>query len=287
MSVATVRQRVDGEDIEYLHRPGGDRLAVLLHGGHMRADLSIGHEAFLAAGWSVLQPSRPGYGGTPLRAGTDLALFADRIAALSTRLGYREVAVGVSAGGRSAITLAARHPSLVVGLILESATSFLPWPSPSTRAIARVVFRPGFEQVTWALTRLLFRIFPSFTLKRMLSSLSTMRPTAAYDLLGTAERSALADLLSRMRSGSGFMNDLRVVDDVSPEVMQPALVVASRNDGAVPIEHAHALVHSIPSARLVLTDTLSHFLWIGPHAEDEVRAVSSFLAHLSPPETEG
>lgn len=67
----TIVEVVDGARVEYLLRPGGSRLAVVFHGGHMRAELEIGHETFIEAGWSVLQASRPGYGQTPLSAGPD------------------------------------------------------------------------------------------------------------------------------------------------------------------------------------------------------------------------
>lgn len=281
MTALTAVQTIDGEEIEYLLHQGGGRLAVLFHGGHLRADLEIGHETFLAAGCSVLHPSRPGYGGTPLSAGPDSARFADRIATLCEQLGYREVvAVGVSAGGRTATTFAVRHPYLVTGLVLESATSFLPWPAPSTSVVAKFAFRSGVERVTWAMTRFLFRRFPAFTFRRMLSSLSTMRPGVAYERLNAAERETLIDLLARMRSGRGFINDLRTTEDVTRDVTQPTLVVASRNDGAVPLRHAYTLVDSIPNADLVVTDAVSHFLWIGPHAEEERHAVMSFLEHL-------
>lgn len=250
-------------------------------GGHMRAQLEIGHETFLEAGWSVLQPARPGYGRTPLSAGPDNAAFADRIASLCERPGYRDVAaVGVAAGGRTAMTFAARHPGLVHGLILESSTSFLPWPDPFTRAIARIAFRPHLERGTWAITRLLFSRWPAFTLKGMLSSLSTIPASIAYQRFDETERTKLIGLLSRMRSGQGFANDLCMSADVTQDVRQPTLVVASRFDAVVSREHAQSLVSRIKGAELVLTNSLSHLIWIGPHADEEQQAVTSFLARL-------
>lgn len=279
----TIVEVVDGARVEYLLRPGGSRLAVVFHGGHMRAELEIGHETFIEAGWSVLQASRPGYGQTPLSAGPDNATFADRIASLCERLGYRDVvAVGVSAGGRTAMTFAARHPQLVRGLILESSTSFLPWPDRFTRTAAKVIFHPRGERATWAMTRLLFDRLPAFALKRMLSSLSTIPAASAYQRFDETERAKLVELLSRMRSGQGFANDLRAPVDVTQEINQPTLVVASRNDGAVGSEHSRSLANGIQGAELVMTDSVSHFLWIGPHSDEEREAVASFLARLPP-----
>ncbi|MER6944244.1 hypothetical protein ABT294_09495 [Nonomuraea sp. NPDC000554] len=48
-----------------------DQAAIIIfHGGHMRAGLALGKEVFSAAGYTVLVPSRPGYGKTPLQTGT-------------------------------------------------------------------------------------------------------------------------------------------------------------------------------------------------------------------------
>ena len=277
----TAVRTIDGENVEYLLHPSGSRLAVLFHGGHMRAEIEIGQEAFVEAGCSVLQPSRPGYGGTPLSAGPDSASFADRIAELCEHLGYREViAVGVSAGGRTAMTFAARHTQLVQGLILESSTSFLPWPDRFTRIAAEVAFRPHIERATWAMTRFLFNRFPAFTLRRMMSSLSSIPGATVYRRLDEPEKAKLVDVLSRMRSGAGFLNDLREPDDIAGMIRQPTLVVASRNDAAVSSDHARSIVRRIEGAELVMTDSLSHFLWIGPHADEERRAVTSFLTRL-------
>lgn len=269
---------VDGVAVEYVLRPAGPRLAVIFHGGHLRADLDIGQEAFVGAGCSVLQLSRPGYGRTPLSAGPDDASFADRIASLCALLGYDEVlAVGVSAGGRAAMTFAARHPHTVTAIVLESSTSSLPWPGPATRAVATIAFRPHVERATWAITRLAFGLFPEFMLRLMLSSLSTLPGRTAYDALQPDERSHLVVLLSGMRSGRGFFNDLRGSLDVTSSLAQPTLIVASRHDGAVRQDHPRALAATIADARLVMTDAVSHFLWVGPHADQERDAVGAFL----------
>ncbi|WP_426977562.1 hypothetical protein ACQCSU_00305 [Pseudarthrobacter sp. O4] len=56
---------VGGADLEILFRSGDEHL-IIFHGGHKRADLQMGQELFVDAGWPVLQPPRPGYGRTPL-----------------------------------------------------------------------------------------------------------------------------------------------------------------------------------------------------------------------------
>ena len=59
---------VDGESIEYLLRTSSPCLAVVFHGGHMRAELETGQDFFIEAGCAVLQPSRPSHGKTPRSA---------------------------------------------------------------------------------------------------------------------------------------------------------------------------------------------------------------------------
>ncbi len=79
------------------------------------------------------------------------------------------------------------------------------------------------------------------------------------------------------RSGQGFWVDLRPPTDVTADVRQPTLVLASRNDGAVALEHPEHLVATLPDARLVEVGTPSHLLWLGEGAEQTRAAVIDFL----------
>jgi pimeloyl-ACP methyl ester carboxylesterase len=114
----------------------------VFHGGHERAGSALGREVFTEAGYTVLAPSRPGYGRTPLSTGTSVSGFADGTRALCERLGIAWVAAvaGVSAGGPTAVTMAARHPDLVQRLILQSAVGWLPYPGLAKRLGTQVVF---------------------------------------------------------------------------------------------------------------------------------------------------
>jgi len=247
----------------------------------MRADLGVGLDFLLDDGWSVLRPSRPGYGGTPLAAGPDAPAFCDRVASLCGSLGFRELcAFGISAGGRTALTLAARHPDLVRGVVLESSISFAPWPDRPRRYGASLVFGPGVERVVWASLRGLFRLAPAVMLRAMMSSLSDLPGAQVVAGLSASDRAALVDTFRQMRSGRGFANDLLAVADVSGEVGQPVLVVASLHDGAVSPEHSRRLAAQLADARLVLVEAESHLLWFGPHADQGRAAVHEFLDRL-------
>jgi pimeloyl-ACP methyl ester carboxylesterase len=86
-----------------------------------------------------------------------------------------------------------------------------------------------------------------------------------------------------MRSGHGFVNDLRPTPDVTADVRQPTLVIASPHDAAVPYAHARSLAAAIQHAELVTSQAGSHFIWFSgdyPQVADRIRG---FLA-TQPPE---
>lgn len=269
-----------GGPVEYRLERQGDAAVVVFHGGHMRAGLPLGEDVFTDLGYTVLVPSRPGYGRTPVRSGRSPSGFADVTRELCHHLDMGNVAavVGVSAGGRTAAAMAARHPDLVQGLILESAVGFVPWPDRRTRVAASVAFNAITEAATWGAVRTLLRFAPDLGLRAMLSGLSTEPPTDVVATLDNAERAALVALFSSMRSRRGFLNDLRSMRAVGPEIAQPTLVIASRKDGSVPFAHAESLTASVPQAELVVTEASSHFIWFGSDYDAVADRIRHFLA---------
>jgi pimeloyl-ACP methyl ester carboxylesterase len=117
--------------VEYRLRRRSRATVIVFHGGHMRAGLALGEDVFADTDCSVLVPSRPGYGRTPVSTGRSVTGFAEVTTALCARLGIARVAavVGVSGGGPTAVAMAARHPAIVERLILQSAVGPLPWPN--------------------------------------------------------------------------------------------------------------------------------------------------------------
>ncbi|MGQ4328729.1 MULTISPECIES: alpha/beta fold hydrolase [Streptomyces] len=249
----------------------GPETVVIFHGGHMRAGLALGEEPFTQAGYSLLVPSRPGYGRTPVKTGGSAEGFADAIAALCARLGVTRVAavVGVSGGGPTAVAMAARHPALVERLILQSAVGPVPWPDRRTYLGAHVVFAPRTEPATWALVHALVRHAPDAALRMLLRDLTVLSVGKVVAGLRPEHRETAIALFTRMRSGHGFLNDLRDLKAgpglrrLSAEVEQPGLVIASRYDGAVPFAHAQALAAALRRAELLESHADSHFVWFG------------------------
>ncbi|MFF0130375.1 alpha/beta fold hydrolase [Streptomyces mirabilis] len=266
----------------------GPATVVILYGGHMRAELALGEEVFAQAGCSILVPSRPGYGATPISTGRSQGGFADVSAALCARLGITEVAavVGVSGGGPTAVTMAARHPALVRRLILQSAVGPLPWPDRRTYLGAHVLFAPRVERGTWAGVRTLLRYAPDAGLRMLLHHLTTLPVRDVVAGLSPESRAELVALFSRMRSGHGFLNDLKTTRHPVPPangITQPALVIASRRDGAVPFAHAQALVAALPHAQRVESRSDSHLIWFGEDWPSIAERIRAFLGPGSRP----
>ncbi|HTF12777.1 MAG TPA: alpha/beta hydrolase [Asanoa sp.] len=260
--------------IEYRLDPGGDGVVLVFHGGHVRAGLALGEDAFDR---TVLVPSRPGYGRTPLSG--SVRAYCDVVRALCAHLGIDRVAavVGISGGGPTAATMAARHPALVERLILVSAVGWLPYPDRLTRLGAHVVFNAATERLSWAGIRALMRLAPDAGLRLMLGSLSTVPAGSVLAALGDDDRATLLDLFAHMRSGRGFRNDLRPTPDVTAEIDQPTLVIATRTDRGVPFAHAQSLASTIRHATLVESHAHSHFVWLSPDWPPIAERIRAFL----------
>ncbi|OHV65582.1 alpha/beta hydrolase [Pseudofrankia sp. BMG5.36] len=252
--------------VEYRLERRGDTVVVVFHGGHVRASLALGEDVFAAADCTLLAPSRPGYGRTPLSTGSSVEGHTDVVRALCADLGITRVAavVGVSGGGPTAATMAARHADLVERLILVSAVGWLPYPDRRTRLGAHVVFATGTEAVTWAGIHALTRLAPDVCLRLMMSSLSTRPVGEVIAALRAEDRDLLLSLFAQMRSGRGFLNDLRPTPDATARIDQPTLVIATRTDGGVPFAHAQSLASTIRNAQLVESRAHTHLVWLGP-----------------------
>ncbi len=251
--------------VEYRLDRCGDAVVVVFHGGHVRAGLAVGEEVFAAADCTILVPSRPGYGRTPLSTGTSVSAYTDLVRALCAQLGVARVGavVGISGGGPTAATMAARHADLVERVILVSAVGWLPYPDRWTRLGAHLMFATGIGHLSWAGVHALARVAPDACLRMMLRSLSTRPVDEVLAALRAEDRATLLALFAQMRSGRGFLNDLRPTPDVTAQVDQPTLVIATRTDRGVPFAHAQSLLSTIHHAELIESHADSHFVWLG------------------------
>jgi pimeloyl-ACP methyl ester carboxylesterase len=271
--------------VEYRLTGVGSRVVLVLHGGHVSAAVPLGERDLLGLGLRVLAVSRPGYGRTPVATAPTRSGFGDVVAQLCRYLEIDTLAgvVGMSHGGPPAVALAACHPELVEGLILESAVSSLPWPGRATRAGAHLAFNSWTEPLTWRLTSALARWAPGVFLRTMLGALSTGSGSRVLADLSVADRAEVLDLFRSMRAGHGFLHDVREPVDPGLErrVRCPTLIIASRQDGQVSPRHAEHLHSRIPCATLIWTHAPSHLIWFGSSAHERTEQVTRFLAEAA------
>jgi pimeloyl-ACP methyl ester carboxylesterase len=268
---------IDGHAIEYRLERRGAAAVLILHGGHMSAQCQFGEETFLDAGYSVLVISRPGYGLTAVDAGPSAPEFAVRLVELCRRLRLSLTAVvGISIGARTALTMAAFYPEFVQRVILMCPTSFRLWPDRRGRRIAYAVFPPGIEWATWGTLHQLLQKDPQKYLPRIVQNLTNLDGETAVRRLGP-DVDKITEFLLTCRSGRGFLVDLRAPTDVSGDVAQPILILATRNDGAVSFDHAEQLAAALRHATLVEVNTPTHLLWLGNGSDRTAAAIHSFI----------
>ncbi|MFN8080995.1 MAG: alpha/beta hydrolase [Kineosporiaceae bacterium] len=279
--IATLRSGT----LEYRYERRGPGTVLICHGGHLRAEVPVGEDPLAAAGFSILVPSRPGYGRTPVFA-EDPYEVAAAVRELSAELGLDRVAVlGISAGAPLAVALTARYPELVSSLVLHSPRSSLPWPDLVTRLSGSVAFHPWTQMFTWTAMQTSMALLPGHGLRTVMGSMSTLPAERVVADLTPPERVAVQQLFRSMRSDQGFRIDLDATPDPALEhaVGRPCLVVASPTDGAVPFKHAQHLARSIPGATLFPSPSLSHLIWFGTGARETGQHTVDFLSRTAAP----
>lgn len=259
---------------------GQGTVLLFLHGGHSNAKDQLWHKGFDPSNYRLITPSRPGYGHTPLSVNTTAAEAARLIAEMLDALKISTVvAIGISAGGYTALELAARRPRRVEKLLLISALT-TDWlrPADPKYGKARRMFRPGVEKLTWAALRGALNVAPRAVAERMFGEFSTVTPSE----IEPSEVLELREMLLRQSSGSGFLNDL---SQQPPEphclarIDCPVLIQHSLNDAVVPLEHAEYALAQIPQAILKHYDNLwGHLLWLGAEAAAPIADARAFIA---------
>jgi pimeloyl-ACP methyl ester carboxylesterase len=264
-------------DIEYRIEGEGSRVALVLYGGHTNIYTHLGEDYFLERGYKILVVSRPGYGRTPLSAGLTPDVFADTLAGLLKQLTITKVlVVGISAGGRTAIRFAARHSQMTDRLILQSSISFAPWPGRLTRLGSRIGFNSLTGKYTWGVIHFLVRLKPKLAIKLMVGNLTTLSPRKVVDGFSKQQFKDLCDLFMHMGSGQGFLNDIKTVNNDAADVTAPTLIIHSKYDKSVPLNHPLLLAKQIKNSQLYLSEAESHLIWFSSHYRDIEKTMDEF-----------
>ena len=213
----------------FAERTGTASSRVLaLHGwGRSRADLLP-----VVQGLDALVPDLPGFGASPPPPepwGTEQ--YAEQLAQV---LGGRSwLLVGHSFGGRVAVQLAARHPSLVAGVVLTGV------PLLRTRATSKAP--------------LAFRLAKRLHAAGLVSDARMEQQRQQH---GSADYRATTGVM-RGTLVRTVNEDYR---DLLPGISAPVRMVWGAKDTAAPLAMAREAQSLLPSAELVVSETSGHLL---------------------------
>lgn len=275
----------NGMSIEYSVVGEGEPILVM-HGGHSNCREEFGYDALINNGFSIITPSRAGYGCTSKEVGENLSTACEHYRELLEHLNIKKVhLLAISAGGPNGIYFASKYPELVRTLILRSAVT-KKWLTPKDKEYkaARVLFHPKTEKFTWRFISSMNNLFPHFIFKQMLPSFSQLAYREAKGKLNKEDIEAIRKMNNRQRSGSGFFLDLTHINEVGIEDVQAVrcstLIMHSKHDGAVPLEHPYYAHEHIASSELCLLDSWGHLIWLGNVSnEADEKAIAFLNAH--------
>lgn len=268
--------------IEYAKR--GTGFPVLsIHGAGGGHDQGLANAAGLVGdGFQVISPSRFGYLGMPVPPDPSPAAQADAHAALLSELHIaRAIVIGVSAGARSAVELALRHPKRVVALILIVPGTYAPTGSVSverSRASGLVFWlvNAGADFAWWVAEN----IAPS-----MLVRFVGVRP----ELLAASAKSERDRVMSLVRSieplslrfaGINLDSNPKLRGLPLEQIAIPTLIISARDDLFNTLPAAEFAASKIPGSKLIVYDTGGHLL-VG-HEKEVRTTVRAFLASSVP-----
>ncbi|MBS9462069.1 alpha/beta hydrolase [Flagellimonas sp. 389] len=263
--------------IEYSDLGTGEPI-LFLHGGHGNCNETLWHKGFDQTKFRLLNPSRPGYGKTPLSTFESPKEAASLIVSLLDKIGIEKVVViGISAGGLTALELAANYKDRVEKLILLSAVT-QKWLQPSDALYkkGKLLFSPTMEKLSWGMFRVFFRLMPLTMTKTLFKELSTVK-AVNFD---HKEVETIKEIAFNQSSGHGFVNDLEqdIASKTLSKITCPTRIVHSKNDKTVSIEMAYHAKKSITNSYLRLYDNKwGHLLWVGA---DSIEPITETLAFV-------
>jgi pimeloyl-ACP methyl ester carboxylesterase len=264
--------------IEYAEKGSGIPL-LSIHGAGGGYDQGLTNVADLVDNdFRVIAPSRFGYLGTPIPSDTSSASQANAHAALLTELKVdKAIVVGVSAGARSAVELAVRHPQRTAALILIVPGTYAP-ASPvaiegsRTSALVLWLVNTGADFAWWATEK----IAPSILIRfiGVPPQLFASSPQDEQNRVMQIVRSIQP--LSRRFPGINIDSNPDLSRPSLEHITVPTLVISARDDLFNTLPAAEFAASSIPKAKLVVYQSGGHLL-VG--RQQEVRAViKDFLA---------
>ena len=261
--------------IEY--SSNGDGIPILfIYGGHANCHFTLPHKGL--GKYHLITPCRPGYGKTPLNNNKSPKDTADLFVALLDSLDIAQVIVyGISAGGWTSLELAANYPDRVKKLLLVSAVT-KKWLDENGEIykVAKKIFHPKIEWFTWNMVRLFSSLAPRFIAKNFLQEFSSIKNPS----ISKNEIKELINTLKKMRSKEGFLNDINqnIDSGILRRIGCPTLILHSKYDNSVPLEHAEHAKKEIQNSTLqYLENKWGHMIWIGNDYETAHKLIIDFI----------
>jgi len=270
--------------IEYAEKGAGIPL-LSIHGAGGGYDQGLANVIDLVGeGFRVIAPSRFGYLGASIPADISPAAQADAHAALLAKLKVNKaIVVGVSAGARSALELAIRHPDRVAALVLIVPGTYSPTTPVSVEAsrgskFAFWLVNAGADFTWWAIEKIAPSVLIRFIGVR--PELVAASPKVEQDRVMQIVKSI--EPLSRRFTGINFDSNPDLHPLPLERIGAPTFIISARDDLFNTLPAAEFAAGKIPGAKLIVYDTGGH-LMVG--RQQEVReALRSFLAgaHQTP-----
>ncbi|OJJ13917.1 hypothetical protein BKI52_44940 [marine bacterium AO1-C] len=257
---------------------GQGKPVVFLHGGHSNCNETLFYKGYDTTHFQLITPSRPGYGQTPLNGHKQPKEAAKLIEAMLDQLGIHQIiVVGISAGGLTALELAANFPEKVTQLILISAVT-KKWLTPQDKTYKRAskMFSPKREKMSWKLFRTFFTVFPRQMTKVLFKELSSQKGQK----ITREEIAAIKEMTFKQSAGEGFITDLEqdIVPELITKIKCPTLIMHSKNDQSVNIAMAHHAHEKIKHSELKVYDNKwGHLLWVGEDNRQPINDLNDFL----------
>ncbi len=245
---------------------GSGPVILACHGTSSNCFSHDGYAPLTEAGFSVLTPSRPGYGRTSLEVGASAKEAAEAMVALLDTLEIKRCSVmAISGGGPTGIALAATYPHRIERFVLIAAVS-RPEERPNEPGYqSQVAFYGPMHNVTWTMLKIMSLLSPNTMAKQTIAIFSKHDPPDAFRRLTSEDVKNICRFYQRQSSRKGALNDLTHVvgEDLLRSVKVPTLVIHSREDNSVPFCHAEWSLSHIANAQLCEGGYTGHFYWIG------------------------
>jgi pimeloyl-ACP methyl ester carboxylesterase len=268
----------DGSMEYTLH--GSGPVVLICHGTSSDCHTDCFLDSLVEAGFTVLSPSRPGYGRTDLSTGISAAQAASSILNLLDQLNISSCnVIGISGGAPTAIALANKFPDRVRKLVLASAVSY-PEHRPSEPEYQnQASFYGPMHSVIWASLGMVSRLSPRTMARQTMALFSVHDPDDALRSLSTADIRTIGQFYRGRSSRHGALADAghTVGAELLSSITQSTLVIHSREDRSVPFAHAEWALQHIPQAELCEGGCTGHFLWVGPDSPRISRQLADFL----------